>query len=73
MVLAPLLAKDLGRAARKQEISLLSPAYHTTVLILFDSLLVILARGCRAKNPDLFARPGAGFEIPRARQTRARE
>jgi len=29
---------------------------------------VIFARGCRAENPDLFARPDTGFEIPRARR-----
>jgi hypothetical protein len=29
-----------------------------TVLVLLDFLLVILARGCRAKNPGLFSPPG---------------
>jgi hypothetical protein len=37
------------------------------------SCSVILARGCRAKNPGPSPRPPAEFGIPRARQTRARE
>jgi hypothetical protein len=43
------------------------------VLVLLNSSLVILARGCRAKNPDLFSQPGRRIRDSSVRQTRTRE
>ena len=37
---------------------LLSPAYYSDSYGLIACSLVILARGCRAKNPDFFCPPG---------------
>src|SRR5690349_10280009 len=49
----------------------LSPAYYSDSPGLAGCWLAILARGCGAKSPGLFARLDAGFGIPaRARHAR---